>query len=141
MKPHCLDAEMRFWSRTPGIALSYCQGDIVDESGATVRPAPHDSTPETLPSWLSTQIALYHGCLQANITTVTVRREVFDQVGTFDDFRVSGDFDLWTRIALRWPIGFIAEPLVEVRSHRAQFSRSPAERLTFVREDRQIVSR
>jgi glycosyltransferase involved in cell wall biosynthesis len=141
MDPRCLEVETRFWSRHPDIALSYCQGNVIDSTGAVAAAAPADETPEVLPPWLSTQIALYHGCLQANIATVTARREVLEEAGPFADLRVSGDFEMWTRIAMRFPIGFIGEPLVDVRRHPGQFSQSPRERLTFVREDRLVTDR
>jgi glycosyltransferase involved in cell wall biosynthesis len=55
-----------------------------------------------------------------------VRRDVFDEVGLFDEeFPVCEDYDLWLRMTARWPVAFIAEPLVTKRGgHDGQLSAS-----------------
>ncbi len=142
MKPNCLRAEQEFRAAHDGVALTYCQRDTIDERGAVVARPAYDPTPEVIEPWLSNQIAVYHGCLQGNIATVAVRRSVLDEAGPFaEHFRVSGDFEMWTRISARHPIGFIRDPLIDLRAHRGQFSRSPRERLAFIREDRAVVER
>lgn len=53
-------------------------------------------------------------------STTLIERRVFDEVGTFDEsslHRISEDWDLWLRIAARYPIKYIDEPLVEMRQH------------------------
>jgi glycosyltransferase involved in cell wall biosynthesis len=141
MKPQCLASEERFWSRHPSLALTYCQAEVRDESRAMLVAPGSDPTPAVIEPWLSTQIAFYYGCMQGNIAMVTVRKDILEQVGPFADLRVSGDFEMWTRIALQHRIGFIREPLVELRSHDDQFSRRGGERLHFIREDRPILNR
>lgn len=138
MKPQCIGREMSFWVRHPGIALTYCQRDEIAENGNVVQLAPHDPTPEVVEPWLSNQISFYHGCMQGNISTVTVRKTILQEVGPFADMRVSGDFDMWTRISRRYRIGFIHESLIELRSHPNQFSRREGEGLYFIRENRRI---
>ncbi|WP_119718324.1 glycosyltransferase family 2 protein [Cognatilysobacter tabacisoli] len=51
--------------------------------------------------------------------SVMMRREVFDDVGGFDEsLRTAEDIDYHLRIARRWPIGVVAEPLVRaMRGH------------------------
>ena len=141
MKPQCLASEARFWSEHPSLALIYCQAAVRDESRTVVVVPGSDPTPVVIEPWLSTQIAFYFGCIQGNIAMVSVRKEILDQVGPFANLRVSGDFEMWTRIALQHAIGFIREPLVELRSHDDQFSRRRGERQHFIREDRAILER
>jgi hypothetical protein len=69
---------------------------------------------------------------------VAVKKAVLQEVGPFADMRVSGDFDMWTRISKGHPIGFIRESLVELRSHADQFSRREGEGLHFIRENEHI---
>ena len=55
-------------------------------------------------------------------SSVLVRRDVFDGVGVFDeDPRLSpfDDYEMWLRIAHRFPIAYIDEPLVNYRVHDA----------------------
>lgn len=47
---------------------------------------------------------------------VMVRREVFDAVGFFDEsLKMAEDLDMWRRIARRWPLHLVEEPLVRIR--------------------------
>jgi hypothetical protein len=52
-----------------------------------------------------------------------VRRECHDQVGLYDP-RLGhvGDWDLWLRLATRYSVGYIAEPLIAYRLHQANMS-------------------
>ena len=46
-----------------------------------------------------------------------VRREVFDDVGFLNpEYRRNSDYDLWLRMAMRWPFEFVDEPLVFYRT-------------------------
>lgn len=48
-----------------------------------------------------------------SISTVMLKREVFDKVGLFDEsFPLCEDYEFWLRVALHYPIGLIKEPLV-----------------------------
>lgn len=52
--------------------------------------------------------------------TPVVRREVFDQVGYFNEdpeARIGEDWDMWLRIASRYPLGVVREKLAYVRLH------------------------
>jgi len=58
-------------------------------------------------------------------SSVLMRREVFDAVGGFDEgLEVCEDYDLWLRIAARFPVHFLAEKLIVKRGgHADQLSR------------------
>jgi len=47
--------------------------------------------------------------------TVMLKREVFDKVGTYDERLSFEDYEMWLRIAEKYKIGFINEPLVFYR--------------------------
>lgn len=48
-----------------------------------------------------------------SISTVMIRREVFNELGLFDeDFPVCEDYEYWLRVALHMPIYLLKEPLV-----------------------------
>jgi glycosyltransferase involved in cell wall biosynthesis len=63
--------------------------------------------------------------------TVIVRRECLEDVGLFNEcLHVSEDFNLWLRIAARWPIAFLPEVLAvaHARLGGLSLSTSPEER-------------
>lgn len=48
-----------------------------------------------------------------SISTVLIEKSVFEKIGMFDEnFWVCEDYEFWLRVALRYPIGLIKEPLV-----------------------------
>ncbi|HEX9970582.1 MAG TPA: glycosyltransferase family A protein [bacterium] len=70
---------------------------------------------------------IYQKCLPLCIispSSVMMRREVFDQVGLFDESMiVCEDYDLWLRISRFYPITFIPKPLIiKYGGHRDQLS-------------------
>jgi hypothetical protein len=56
---------------------------------------------------------LFHTAFFVNTLTVMVPRRVLDDVGPFDERREVHieDWDLWLRIAARYPFGYLPEPL------------------------------
>ena len=58
-------------------------------------------------------------------SSVVVHRAVFEDVGVFDErLPACEDYDLWLRITHRYPVLFIAEPLVvKYGGHSDQLSR------------------
>lgn len=58
-------------------------------------------------------------------SSAIVPREVLAQVGSFDvELSTSADWDLCRRIACRYEIGFVAEPLVRYRVHEKSMHRN-----------------
>jgi glycosyltransferase involved in cell wall biosynthesis len=57
-------------------------------------------------------------------STFMAHRTLFDKVGYFDTtFKACEDYDLWLRILLQYPIGFLDEPLVnKYAGHENQLS-------------------
>jgi len=57
-------------------------------------------------------------------SAVLVRRACFDDVGVFDaGYFGSGDWDMWLRIAEKWDIGYVHEPLTRYRWHTTNASK------------------
>lgn len=70
---------------------------------------------------------IYPLCLPRCIispSSVLMRRELFDAIGWFDEqLPVCEDYDLWLRVASRFEVGFIPEPLIVKRGgHPDQLS-------------------
>jgi glycosyltransferase involved in cell wall biosynthesis len=57
--------------------------------------------------------SVFHGDVDVNTLTVMIKRDVLAEVGWFDERRELHveDWDLWLRIAARYPVGYLAAPL------------------------------
>lgn len=72
---------------------------------------------------------IFRQCLPLCIVSpsaVMMRRELFDQIGLFDEsLPACEDYDLWLRVACRFPIYLIEEPLtIKYGGHSDQLSRT-----------------
>lgn len=54
--------------------------------------------------------------------TVMLRRKTFNEVGFFDEKLRGEDTDMWLRVARKYPIGYINQPLVYYRMHGTNVS-------------------
>lgn len=59
------------------------------------------------------------------VLTTVIPRHVLESVGLFDP-SVPGceDWDMWIRVAARWPIVYLPEPLAEYRLHQGNMSKN-----------------
>lgn len=56
-------------------------------------------------------------------SSVMVPRHVFEKVGDFDEqYAARGDWEMWTRIASEFPVGYVNEPLLFYRVHDGMMS-------------------
>ena len=54
--------------------------------------------------------------------TAMIRREVWEQVGGMrEQFGLLADIDMWMRLAMRGPVGYVAEPVITVRQQRPDY--------------------
>lgn len=54
--------------------------------------------------------------------TAMIRREAWKQVGGMrEQFGLLADVDMWMRLAMRWSVGYVPEPVVTVRHQRPNY--------------------
>lgn len=60
------------------------------------------------------------GCLVRG--TAMIRREAWDKVsGMREEFSLLADIDMWMRLAMRWAVGYVPEPVITVRQERPSY--------------------
>jgi glycosyltransferase involved in cell wall biosynthesis len=115
-----------------GCAWVVCDADWIDYDGKPVNVSmPPLRQGDVLES-------LFLGNFIKSATPV-VRRDVFGVVGYFNeapDARIGEDWDMWLRIAARYPLGVVREKLATIRLHAdSMLARSPlAERAQGLRD-------
>jgi glycosyltransferase EpsE len=54
--------------------------------------------------------------------TAMIRRTTWEQLGGMrEQFGLLSDIDLWMRLAMRWPVGYVPEPVITVRHQRPDY--------------------
>jgi glycosyltransferase involved in cell wall biosynthesis len=139
LRRECLEHEIAFFDEHPSIGMSYCKASVIDEEGETVEKWRLSDLPDVLAPTFARACLYYYGCIPGNLSTVCVRRKTLEKVGLFDEgYRVSGDYELWTRICGQQPMGVIHRHLVSLRRHNKQLSRARSSGALFVKENRMI---
>ncbi|HUF47138.1 MAG TPA: glycosyltransferase [Vicinamibacterales bacterium] len=140
MYPGGLERHVEFHRAHAGIAMSYCRYHTMDAAGRVDTALVPDATPVVLAPDQASEIMFFHGSITGNISNVLLDRAMVDQAGWFrETLKVSGDFDLWVRIAERHSIGRLDEPLMALRVHDGQFSRGRDVMPWFIRENEPIL--
>lgn len=139
MYPGCLAKIIEFHGRYPRIGFSYSGRDIIDEMGRVILLNINDVTPEIIPVKLHTRIAFFTGSIAGNISNVTLAAHAMKTVGLFNEsMTICGDFDMWVRIAKNYDVGFLKEPLIQLRQHAMQLSRLEKYYINHLEEDLQV---
>ena len=127
LEPHCVSATVRCFDEYPEIGLMFGRIVFIDADGAETERQRRDAFPEILGSGLALQLFYYYNNFPGNISNVAFRKAAYDAVGPFSqDYGNAVDYDMWVRIAERYPLGALPDHLVRVRRHQGQLSRTGA---------------
>jgi glycosyltransferase involved in cell wall biosynthesis len=122
--PRKLERQVAYFEQFPETGLSHTDA-IVSSSPAAVLADMPDAVPlDTVGSAPRFQFGVLFHETHINTLTVMIRRDVLADVGTFDERREVHveDWDLWLRIAARYPIGYVPVPLAVRRPAGAMSS-------------------
>jgi glycosyltransferase involved in cell wall biosynthesis len=137
----CIKTIIEFHNHNPQIGFSYSGRDIIDEQGEMIPLDFIDTTPEIIPVALHSRIAFFTGSIAGNISNVTISKKALENTGLFNEtMKISGDFEMWVRIAENYPIGFIRDPLIQLRNHTSQLSRQEKYYLNHLQEDLEVYT-
>lgn len=124
LHPKMLETAAAQLRQHPEAGLWFCGFHGIDDNGNVLwrrRPAAFPHRGKYPGEQLVTHLLLYGQPMTVNGTIVP--RQVFEAVGGFDpQFLGACDFDLYIRIAGRYPVLVEPEPLVDTRWHKDQHS-------------------
>jgi glycosyltransferase involved in cell wall biosynthesis len=136
MNEYCIERIIEFHQKNPQIGFSYSGRDIINEHGEIISNDFIDATPEIVDRSLHSKIAFFTGSIAGNISNVTIPKVVLEKTGKFDEsMKISGDFDMWVRIAENFPVGYIKDHLIQIRNHKRQLSRQKKFYINHLKED------
>jgi glycosyltransferase involved in cell wall biosynthesis len=120
--PDFLERHVAFLDRHPAAGFSFSAFTFVDEAGRAIGERRH-----RLADGEHAPAAFVPVLLRENVVgppaVVVMRRAAYEQVGPFFDDRFDFcDYELWTRLAVRYPVGYLRTPSCFVRKHRSSAS-------------------
>jgi GT2 family glycosyltransferase len=108
------------------VAAAFCASYFADASGAGWAP---NLLPLNGPGILDDCVRHVFVRLSIQCSAMIVRRDVYETIGGFDPgFSYALDWDMWKRLAVRYPIWYDPQPLACYRMHSA--SETSRQRLT-----------
>jgi glycosyltransferase involved in cell wall biosynthesis len=105
----------RAFDTDPAIGAAFCRPVFINGSGDAIDLAPleqaHSGRLDDALERLATE-------QRVMTPSIVVRRDVYETLGGFDDrLRCSEDWEMWVRIASRYPVWYETEPLALYRMH------------------------
>ena len=107
------------FEKYPHIGAAFCRFATIDEQGRVLWDHGREMSEEgVLDNWLykigSNQRLQY--------CSITVKREVYENLGGFYGVTYGEDWEMWVRIAAHYPVGYTPEVLAEYRLHSNSIS-------------------
>lgn len=117
--PKKLELQIGLFESNPELGLVYCDGETIDSQGNRILR-------------YSRKHQLHRGDIFDELvkssfippTSAIIRRKVFDEMGPFPNFKAAEEYDLFLKIAYRYPIDYVDESLFKYRSHGGNLSRT-----------------
>jgi len=140
MHKDCLQKIVLFHNQYVQIGFSYTAVDYINENGEWIDKAEKpDTTSVIIDKYRHAAICFYTGSIAGNIANVTLAKKALDKVGIFNEgMKMSGDFEMWVRIAEFFDIGFLNEQLISLRDHSNQLSRQEKYYMNTIKEDTKV---
>jgi glycosyltransferase involved in cell wall biosynthesis len=119
LHPEILQRQTKFLDDNPDYGMVYCRAQIINGAGEKQSVIMSDPpiSGEFLPQLMMGDKII--------ASTVILRRECLLKIGVFDEELLFSDWDLWIRIAAKYPVGFIPDALVYYRVHGKNVSVRP----------------
>ncbi|PPS42802.1 glycosyltransferase [Chroococcidiopsis sp. TS-821] len=103
------------FTQNPQIGAAFCRHIFIDECGHWQSISPLEQQKSgILDNWLE-RIAVKQ---RIQTPSIVVRRDVYEQLGAFDcRLTWTEDWEMWVRIAAKYPVWYEVEPLALYRTH------------------------
>lgn len=111
-----LERQVSYYEQHPEYGLLFTNCVNIDENGIVIPGTGKKDTPDL------TIGGLFKHCYISN-PTVMVKKDIYNEIGYFDEtLPYSEDWDMWLRIAIKYPLAYIPDVLAWYRVHRNNMS-------------------
>jgi glycosyltransferase involved in cell wall biosynthesis len=129
LRPDAVAREVAIFESNPRVGFTYGAHELVDSSGKVFDVARPFETDYVIDGRKEFARLVWLNYVPHSGTLV--RRVCHDELGVYDPrLPHSGDWDLWLRVATRYDVGYVADPLYAYRVHDSNMSHarvSPAQ--------------
>jgi glycosyltransferase involved in cell wall biosynthesis len=148
--PRMIELLVGAMQRYPSAGIAFCRSLMVDEDDRVLgddfaireRTFRKRCAEDTFLSGAEASRFLLHSCVIPNLSAALIRRECFVEVGYLSsDYRVCCDWDLFFRIAARYDIAYVAEPLNRFRQHKKTIRSVTKDRVVYEEYFRLLLGR
>lgn len=109
----------QLFTQYPQAGAAFCRYQCIDEAGEKV----YEKTPEQPYDGLLDNWLLRIGTRQQiQYVAMTVRREVYEKLGSFYGITYGEDWEMWVRIARHYPVAYTPQILAFYREHSISIS-------------------
>jgi glycosyltransferase involved in cell wall biosynthesis len=125
----------KIFQENPDIGAAFCRSIYIDENGDSEGFSDLEMTESgILPiNWIDKIVEL---CRISVPSLGVVRREVYETLGGWDQrCGLSGDWEMWVRIFMNYPIWFETEPLAMWRRHSQSNNATSAKSWQFIQDN------
>jgi glycosyltransferase involved in cell wall biosynthesis len=120
--PHMLKTQVTYLEQHPDVGMVHSDFQTIDPAGNVIEESVARCRDRRRPSGSVFQELFMDSFIVA--TSVLIRKECFDRLGSFDDKLLWGDYHMWLRIARHYKIDYVPQVLVKYRQHLSQSTRS-----------------
>lgn len=110
--PTKLERQIRFLESHHEYGLVYSDCLVIDGNGQVIKR--HSQQVRPVYGHVLAELLLSSPIM---VSTTIFPRTVLEAVGSFRDYRMCEEYDLFLRVAARYPIGYLEEPLAKYRVH------------------------
>lgn len=114
--PRILERQHAVFARHPRVGLVHTAVWLLTEDGR-VRKLHRVARRDYVRRGVDAFVSYLREAHDIVFSTVMARREAYRQAGSFEPRFQCADFDMWLRVALRWDVAYLAEPLAGYRIH------------------------
>jgi glycosyltransferase involved in cell wall biosynthesis len=109
----------RMFDRYPAMGAAFCRYAYIDQGGKVMYHQDAEMDGEgILRDWL---VRLGER-QRIQYVAMVVKREVYEQLGSFYGVEYGEDWEMWVRVAARYPVGYTPDVLADYRKHDSSIS-------------------
>jgi glycosyltransferase involved in cell wall biosynthesis len=103
----------------PESGAAFCRHNHLNENGHLISPTDEEASEDSI---LSNWLMRLATAQRIQYCSITVKREVYEQLGGFYGVTYGEDWEMWTRIAHKYPIAYTPKVLAAYRLHSTSIS-------------------